>query len=177
MAQSKPLVGESHNIDRKLKPQLRGDQAGLYTMDLQVLGPFVIYVNTSLKAIATPMHWCGLCLKERVVNEAILLVAFVCSLCHVLKADGFSLHSPPFSLGSSFEGLLFEGNTKDKSWTIVFQKPVVMTIRPPGGVARGGTYGFIATLKDELVSHTHGDAQLPLVHTHCRCGKTVCSQV
>ena len=47
MAQSKPLVGESHNIDRKLKPQLRGDQAGLYTMDLQVLGPFVIYVNTS----------------------------------------------------------------------------------------------------------------------------------
>ena len=53
----------------------------------------------------------------------------------------------------SFEGLLFEGNTKDKSWTLVFQKHVAMTIRPPGGVAMGGAWGLVATQKDEPVSH------------------------
>ena len=51
----------------------------------------------------------------------------------------------------SFEGLLFEGNTKDKSWTLVCQKHVTMTIRPPGGVARGGAWSLVASQKEEKV--------------------------
>ena len=67
-------------------------------------------------------------------------------------AFSLSLSLSLFPSGRHFEGLLFEGNTTDKSWTLVFQKHVTMTIRPPGCVAKGGTWSLIATQKDEPVS-------------------------
>ena len=52
----------------------------------------------------------------------------------------------------SFEGLLFEGNTKNKSWTLVCQGTVTMTIRPPGGGARGDAWSMVASQEAETVS-------------------------
>ena len=58
---------------------------------------------------------------------------------------------PPPSPHSCYEGLLFEGNTKDRSWTLVCQNNVTMTINPPGGVAKPMAWKIVATQKDEIV--------------------------